>query len=119
MPPAGHSYVEQLARVRAAVDTGRLPPDLGQWVLKQLVERSGAVDRIELRDRLIRAAAALLSGSTRARALRLRAEHAAVMRSRTALDQVRALLAQAHAVHPCPISARQWVRIVETCPDGA
>ena len=107
------TYAEQLARLRAALDTGRLPADLGQWALEQLVERAAADERIELRNALIRRAAALLPGSTRARAVRIRAELVALTRSHGTLDAVRALLAEAVALHPCPASARQIMRILD------
>jgi hypothetical protein len=107
------TYAEQLARLRAALDTGQLPADLGRWLLEQLVERAGADERIEARNERIRAAAALLSGSTWARAARIRAELAALSRRHGELDPVRALLAEAVALAPCPSSTRQILRILD------
>lgn len=107
------TYPEQLARLRVALDTGRLPPDLGKWLFEQLVDRAAAEERIELRNALIRHAAALLPGSTRARAVRICAELGALSRSHGDLGAVRALLAEAVALYPCPASARQIMRILD------
>lgn len=49
---------EKLARLRVAVTTGRLPRDLGAWVLRQLEP----LDR-DARDDALRAAAACVGGS--------------------------------------------------------
>lgn len=108
------TYADQLARLHAALDTGRLPDDLGRWVLAQLVERAAAEERIELRNVLIRRAASLLPGTTRARAVRIRDELRALTRSHATMDAVRALLSEAAALHPCPASARQIMRILDT-----
>jgi hypothetical protein len=116
MTTAGHSYAEQLARLRAALDTGRLPADLGRWLLDQLVDRAAADERIELRNALIRRAAALLPGSTWSRAVQLRDELARLTRSHGELDPVRALLAEAVALHPCPASVRQIFTILKSDP---
>lgn len=72
MPP----FADQLARLRVAAVTGRLPRDLGAWAVAELAARADAVERRELRDRLLaEAARALLpDGSTWARATALRAE---------------------------------------------
>ncbi|HEX6996162.1 MAG TPA: hypothetical protein VF339_18680 [Gammaproteobacteria bacterium] len=57
---------EQLARLRVAVETGRLPRDLGEWLLRRLVVR----DR-RRRDAALRAAAAEIGGSRWRRACEL------------------------------------------------
>lgn len=49
---------DQLARLRVAVETGRLPRDLGEWVLRRLAVR----DR-RRRDAALRAAAERIGGS--------------------------------------------------------
>lgn len=110
MPP----FADQLARLRVAVATGRLPADLGAWVLRELAARAAAAERRELRDRLlVEAAHALLpDGSTWARAHALRAELAALDR-RAELDGARRLLAAALEVDPeMPRSVRQLCRIL-------
>lgn len=107
------TYPEQLARMRVAMATGHIPPDLAAWVLEELVERAAIEERIEARDTLIRAAAALLPGSTWARARQIRAELDALTRSHGALAGARALLAEAEKLYPCPASPRQISRILD------
>lgn len=104
---------DQLARLRVAVATGHLPADLGRWALARLVDAAAGAERIALRNRLLREAAALLPGSTWARARALRAEILAMARRHTAAGEVRELVAAALEVDPdAPRSHRQLLRIL-------
>lgn len=113
------TYADQLARLRVAVATGHLAEDLGRWALDQLAARAGDAERIELRNLLLRAAAALLPGSTWARARRLSGELLAMERRRGPADEMRALLAEALEIDPgCPRSHRQLLRILGGDSEG-
>lgn len=104
---------DQLARLRVAATTGRLPADLGRWAVARLVELAPAAERLALRDHLLRAAAELLDGSTWARARRLRAELLGLGRRHSPLDELRALLVEVLELDPaCPTSIRQLLRIL-------
>ncbi len=60
---------EQIARLRVAIATGRLPPDLGAWTLARVVETLEAAERRAQRNALLRAAGDCLGGSRYARAV--------------------------------------------------
>ena len=60
----------QVARLRVAVETGRLPRDLGDWLLAEL---SPAAARRQERDVCLRAAAQWVRGGPWARARALQA----------------------------------------------
>ena len=62
------SDLEQLARFRVAIATGRLPRDLGDWALARLTESLSAADRMRRRNALLREAAARIDGSLWAKA---------------------------------------------------
>src|SRR5688500_4876906 len=68
------SYGDNLARLREALATGRLPQDVGVWVLDVATCAMPKSERAEQRNRYLRAAAALLAGSVEAKARRLRIE---------------------------------------------
>jgi hypothetical protein len=107
------TFAEQLARLRVAVATGRLPNDLGRWVLTQLVGLAPDGERIALRNQLLREAAALLPGSTWSRARQLQAELVGMARRRRVASQLRALLAEVLELDPdCPRSLRQLLRVL-------
>lgn len=106
MPP----FADQLARLRVAAATGKLPADLGRWALAELAARADADDRRELRDRLlVEAGRALLpDGSTWARAETLAAHVAHRSRAHE-------LVAAALEVDPeTPRSARQLFSILKS-----
>jgi hypothetical protein len=112
-------HLPQLARLRAAVATGQLPRDLGVWVLDLVEELEPVAERVERRNRLLRAAAGRLSGSRWARAGRLEAEVEALdgprlsMRAVEADDGVRELVARALEADPgMPRSRRQLFRLL-------
>lgn len=110
---------DQLRRVRVAVATGHLPPDLGRWVLAQLTEHAPVAERMALRNELVRQAAALLSGSTWSRARQVRAELLAMGRRRRTVGEVRELLAEALELDPdCPRSVRQLLRVLGSDIEG-
>jgi len=62
------SDAEQIARLRVACATGRLPLDLGHWALARALETLAAAERRAQRDDLLRRAAGLFEGTTYARA---------------------------------------------------
>ena len=106
------SSAAQLARLRVAIETGRLPSDLGRWALERLTEFASAADRAELRNALIRQAAELCEGSTWAKAHQLQAELVAAKRQSLG-GEIRELLAEALEIDPaCPCSVRQLTRIL-------
>lgn len=107
------TFADQLARMRVAVSTGCLPDDLGRWALATLAELGPDTERIVARDALLCEAAALLPGSTWAKARALRAEILATDRRRGAAGEIRDLVAAALDIDPgCPRSLRQLLRIV-------
>lgn len=105
------SEADQLARLRVACATGRLPADLGAWAVERLAEVLPARDLEAARNDRLRRAALLVGGSTWARARVLRA--ALVSKHATVPEQVRRLVDEAHALDPaCPRSLRQLVRLL-------
>lgn len=111
------SFEQQLARLRVAIVTGRLPADLGAWALAELAARAAAVERRAMRDRLLaEAARALLpDGSTWARAGALQAELAAIDRRAGAQNAARQLIATAIEIDPAtPRSVRQLYAILKS-----
>lgn len=111
-------FTSQLARLRVAAASGRLPPDLGAWLVAELEAVAPAAERVEERNALLRAAAARMSGSRWAKARRLEREIqacAARLRERSALadDGVRELVHQALEIDPdLPRSIRQIFRVL-------
>jgi hypothetical protein len=102
------AYADQLARLRVAIETGRLPADLGQWALGELAAAAPRCERRRRRDELLRQAAALLPGSRWARARALAAELRALPRRQPPLMPLAQLLAAAVELDPrCPTSPRR------------
>lgn len=106
--------VEQLARLRVATATGRLPHDVGAWAVEfidlALIDGRREARDVEERNRLLRRAALLIPGSRWTRAHTLAA---AIAGRATAEPGVRALVVQALQVDPgCPTSVRQILRLV-------
>lgn len=54
---------EQLRRLEVAAVTGRLPPDLGRWLVERVAAALAADERRRDRDDLLRRAAGLVGGS--------------------------------------------------------
>lgn len=110
------TFGEQLARLRVAAQVGKLPADLGAWLLAELEAIAPVAARLEERDALLRGAVEGLSGSRWARARRLRSEILALGSGRTRPaedDPVRAAVRRALAVDPgCPRSLRQLLRVL-------
>lgn len=73
-PGVDESAVDFLARLKVAVETGRLPRDVGAWVLGVVEDNLPATSRRMVRDRHLRAAANLVSGTAWAKARRLEQE---------------------------------------------
>ncbi|HEX6993734.1 MAG TPA: hypothetical protein VF339_06260 [Gammaproteobacteria bacterium] len=103
---------DQLARLRVAVETGRLPRDLGEWLLRRLAVR----DR-RRRDAALRAAAERIGGSRWRRACELarlvrelRDDHEANVQPPDAAELVRAAL---EADPDTPASIRHMLRLLE------
>lgn len=71
------SDVEQLARLRVAVQTHHLPTDLGEWLLAQLEQPAR---RKSVRNQALQTAADQLEGSVRHRARELATAMAEVRR---------------------------------------
>lgn len=111
------TYSANLARLRVAVETGVLPPDLGRWALREIEP----AERYAERNELLRQAADRVSGSRWAKARRLEREVRALrahpaLRERAVDDGVRVLVAAALRSAPCqrpPESIRQLFRILE------
>ncbi len=112
------ALAENIARLRVAAVTGRIPADLAAWALETIVELTPAAERMAARNALLRAAAGRVSGSPWVRARRLRREVEALgahpgLRDRAADDGVRELVARALEVDPGrPISLRQIMRVI-------
>lgn len=108
------SFVDQYFELRAAANDGELSgSSIGAWALEQITALVSHNQRILIRDRLLCAAAAHLTGSTYARAGKLRVEILALDRRRGALGPVRKLLADALAIDPnLPRSHRQLFTII-------
>jgi len=109
-----------IARLNVAAVTGKLPEDVGRWAVQVCTEHLPAIARRLARDRHLRLAANLLSGSAWAKARRLereiqiargrRAHPVRVrMRSATVAYHVR----QALAIDPAtPASTRHILRVL-------
>lgn len=107
------TFADQLARLRVAVETGTLPASVGRWAVAQLEARASRVERVELRDDLLRQAGELVGGSRWARARTLANELAALPRRRPPLTPVAELLTAADELEPCPTSPRRiWELLV-------
>ena len=110
---------EQLARLRVARATGVLPPDLGDWVLDR-VTVSRTARRREVAG-LLRRAAALIPGTSWAKARALQHQIRAVRAApetfapcELPLDTAPGLVLLAVRIAPdCPTSVRQLLRIIE------
>lgn len=109
---------DRIARLRVAIETERLPRDLGEELLELLTcgetGKRGGLRRTARRNALLREAAGLLSGSLWAKATRLHEELTAT-EPRPDSDGVRALMLEAAAADrwcPCPTSIRQLHRIL-------
>src|SRR5689334_19370623 len=109
-------FTSQLARLRVAAATGRLPPDLGDWAVAELEAVAPVAERVDARNRFLQQAAARLSGSRWAKASRLARElEAAGSRhcDRSADDGVRELVSRALEADPAaPRSVRQLFRVL-------
>jgi hypothetical protein len=109
-----------LARLRVATVTGRLPEDVGRWAVDAIAEHLPGPARRMARDRCLRTAAALLSGSVWAKACRLKAEiliargyQSRRARLRVQQSTVPHHVTQALAIDPAtPASVRQLLRIL-------
>lgn len=105
------TYADQMARFRVAVDTGRLPSDLGRWVLEELARVPERARRFARRDRILREAASLVGGSKRSRAERLEAEFSNL--DREPVTELERLVRQAWIANgQRPIGLRQLMRIL-------
>lgn len=106
-----------LARVRVARVSGTMTPELAEELLAELSERASASERQRERNRLLRDAAALVSGSLHAKARRLESEVRAARVGRRSpgddVDGVRPLVWDAFRVDPSmPAGWRQMLRII-------
>lgn len=108
-----------LARLRVAGETGRLPPDVAAWAIQVCTEHLPATARRMARDRHLRAAALLVSGTTWAKARRLEQEILALRGRRPHRPArgigatVTARVRQALVIDPeTPSSMRHLLRIV-------
>ena len=116
-------YLAYLERLRVARDTGRLPPDVGRWAVRELSESMSVTTRQMARNRLLQEAARRLSGSTWAKARRLQGEILALRgerpRHRRAPGHVidtaitRAIRDALHLDPGAPTSLDQLVRILQ------
>jgi hypothetical protein len=105
--------VPELKRLRVLVDTGRFPPDLGIWVLDRLdactCSPSAPID-FAARDAKLRAAAALIPGSTWKKALVL---GDALRRAPVQPPALARLIDEVLAIDPeCRLGQRQMLRII-------
>lgn len=106
-------FVSQIARLRVACDTGRLPADLGQWLLTELLESGSRRSVRGLRNLFLCMAAEHLEGSRKERATLIRSEIVSLSRRRGKLTTVQELLRDALEIDPsCPYSVRQIMRIL-------
>lgn len=120
VPELDESAVDFLARLRVAVETGRLPPDVGRWAVEAIEEHLPATARRMARDRYLRTAAAMLSGSAWSKARRLEREILAARglrprqpRSRPREATVAYHIRQAVLIDPdTPTSMRHLLRVV-------
>lgn len=119
-PTDAETAAEFLARLRVAAVTGRLPEDVGRWAVDVCQEHLPATARRAARDRCLRTAANLLSGSLWAKACRLKAEILIAHGWQTRRARVRpheatvaSHVAQALQLDPAtPASVRQLLRIL-------
>jgi hypothetical protein len=117
------TLAENIARLRVAAATGRIPADLARWAAETIVELTPAAERMEARNALLREAAARVSGSLGERARRLHGEVLDLqrhprLRERSDDGGVRELVAKALEVDPGPtargpLSLRQIRRVLE------
>ena len=117
---ADDSDVALLARLRVATITGRLPADVGRWALDLIEEHLPALERTAARNRHLRAAADLATGTSWAKASRLRAELIAT-RSRNghepAPGTIEHHVREAVRIDPdTPSSTRHLLRVVTDTP---
>lgn len=110
-----------LARLRVATITGRLPAEVGRWALDVIEEHLPALELTAARNRHLRAAADLVSGTAWAKASRLRAEIIAT-RSRNGSREPAPGTVE-HHVHEAvridpetPTSLRHLLRVVTDTP---
>jgi hypothetical protein len=111
---------EFLARLKVAVVTGTLPEDVGRWAVEAITETLPATARRMARDRHLRTAVSLLTGSAWSKARRLEQEIRAVRGQRAPRARVRPQEAtvswhvrQALAIDPeTPASMRHLLRVV-------
>jgi hypothetical protein len=114
------SAVAFLSRLTVAVATGKLPADVGRWAVDVCREHLPSIERRMARDRLLRQASYLLSGSAWAKAGRLKREiltargvRPAYARIRPQETGVRYFVQRALALDPAtPASTRQLFRII-------
>jgi hypothetical protein len=98
--------------VRAALDNGSLPSDLGEWIIAELLARAAAPDRIALRNELLVTAAKLMDGSMWQKANRIHSELCKLARRHGATSPITKLLVDAELAYPCPRSPRQIYRVL-------
>lgn len=108
------SFVDRYFELRAAANDGELSDSsIGAWALEQITVLARHDNRMLIRDRLLCAAATHLTGSTYARAGKLRVEILALDRRHGALSPVRQLLTDALDIDPhLPRSHRQLYTII-------
>ena len=117
---AEESAAAFLIRLQVASETGRLPVDVGRWAVAQLTDRLPQIARQNARNRHLRVAANLISGTTWAKARRLEQEVLAARGRRPRRARVRPREAtvayhvrQALALDPdTPASLRHLLRVV-------
>lgn len=67
-------YADNLAILRAALTTRELPPEVIRWALEVATDAMSNGERTAQRNRYLRAAADMMSGSVEAKASRIREE---------------------------------------------
>jgi hypothetical protein len=110
-------FADNLARLRVAAVSGTAPPEILRWAVQVIGDARPHAERVEVRDGLLRQAAALVTGTRWARARRLLREVEALsvpppLRERALDEGVRDLVARAVAVAPAPKSLRQILTIL-------
>jgi hypothetical protein len=111
---------EFLSRLKVATVTGKLPEDVGRWAVETITEMLPATARRMARDRHLRTAVNMLSGSPWSKARRLEQEIRAARGLRAGRARVRPQEAtvafhvrQALAIDPeTPASLRHLLRVV-------
>jgi hypothetical protein len=111
---------EFLSRLKVATVTGNLPEDVGRWAVEIITDTLPATARRMARDRHLRTACNMLSGSPWSKARRLEQEIRAVRGERAPRARVRSREAtvawhvrQALAIDPeTPVSMRHLLRVV-------